>query len=327
MRVVVEVSGGRDSLYALYLLKKRGYKLFPIFLKLFSGSEEEKVAELVKGFGLELEVLDLREAFADKVVNYFVSEYRKGRTPNPCAICNREIKFGREVFEYVEAVSGDLLATGHYARVFGGRLFEALEKGRSQAYFLSLIEKSVFERAFFPLGEVREKDVVSWHGETCYKGSKDICFLKGNYRDFLNERVGDLSGPIYHTSGKLLGYHKGIHLFTVGQRKGLGVSLGRPLYVVGIDPEKRAVYVGEREELYKEEIRVERFNWINEPSFFPLECKARVRYRTKPKKVLVYKEKDYLKAKFLEPQESPTPGQICVLNLGEEVLGGGFIGV
>ena len=328
MRVVVEVSGGRDSLYTLYLLKKKGYKLFPVFLKLFDDNIERKVADLVKGFGLRLEILDLKGVFVDKVVNYFVQEYKRGRTPNPCAVCNREIKFGREVFRYVEAVSGDLLATGHYARAFNGRLFEALEKGKSQAYFLSLVKKSVFEKVFFPLGEVKERDVVSWHGEAHYKGSKDLCFLRGDYRDFLEERLGDLSGPIYHTSGKLLGYHKGIHLFTVGQRKGLGVSLGRPLYVVKIDPEKRAVYVGEKRELYREEIKVERFNWIGEePVSFPFECTARVRYRTKPKKVLVYREKDYLRVKFLEPQESPTPGQICVLNLGDEVLGGGFIGV
>ncbi len=149
MKVVVEVSGGRDSLYALYLLKKKGHRLFPVFFKLFDDHSEKRVMELVKGLGLELEVLDLRDNFMDKVVNYFVSEYKKGRTPNPCAVCNREIKFGREVFKYMEAASGDFLATGHYARVYGGRLFEALEKRRSQAYFLSLVGRSVLEKVGF----------------------------------------------------------------------------------------------------------------------------------------------------------------------------------
>ncbi len=326
--VILEFSGGKDSTYSLHLLKKRGFSVLPVFLFLHDSFKElsERARSIADYFSLKLEILDLRDAFYETVIDYFVSEYAKGKTPNPCVVCNKKIKFGI-ISSFMDKKGIEFLATGHYAKVESGRLFESKYIEKSQAYFLSMVERGMLKRVVLPMGDIHPKSSLNFYKKIHsgdYRGTKDICFLQRDYRDFLKERLGEMPGPIYDTSGKLLGFHKGIYQFTVGQRKGLGISVGEPLYVVKIDPKDGAVYVGRKEELLKDRVFVREASWINPPATDFL-GNIRVRYRTRRRKAFIKLLDNGFLAELFEKQEAPAPGQVCVVNVGEEVLGGGFI--
>ncbi len=329
-QILHELSGGKDSAYALFLLIQSGYKPITLFIRMFPKNDaEDRARAISRKFGLSMRVLDLTEKFKEKVVNYFISEYRSGRTPNPCVVCNREIKFGDEVLKTKEKVGAKLISTGHYAKADGGRLFEGKSIGHSQAYFLSMVKKEAISVSTFPLEGSSPKSSHLWFEREFGKiprPTRDICFLSGkNYRQFLDGIFGkELSGPIYDSSGKLLGYHRGIHHFTVGQRKGLGGGFGKRLFVVKIDPKEMAVYVGERSELLMKFVEARSFSWIEKPKRSLL-CQARVRYRAKRRKVKVVPKEGKVVFEFLEPQEAPAPGQVIVPNTNSMILGGGFI--
>ncbi len=335
-RVVVGLSGGVDSSVAALLLKRQGFEVIGVSLKLYR--EESGAAERVARFlEIPLRVLDLRREFREKIMDYFAREYRRGRTPNPCALCNSYIKF-----RYLEKVrreeKAEFIATGHYARIVEkGRKFylaPAKDRGKSQEYFLSLLPEDILEKTLFPLGNLTKEEVRKLAGNIAAKReSQDICFVRErNYHKFLEKEYGFLpkKGDIITTWRKKIGQHNGFYKFTVGQRRGIGVSSTQfpggakgPLYVVKILPEENAVVVGEKEQAYRSEIKVELKLWKGTGDG---NYRVRIRYRHPGAEAKVKIEGNIATVNFLLPQFAPAPGQLAVFYDEEElVVGAGFI--
>ncbi len=335
MKVVVALSGGVDSSVAAFLLKRRGFDVFGISFKLFEGhdiSDAHKVCEII---GIPLEVLDLQQIFKREVIDYFAEEYLRGRTPNPCAICNLKIKF-KFLMEKKKEINADYIATGHYVRVVkkDGKPFLKVAKDRwkSQEYFLSILPEEILKYTIFPLGEytkeevkkIAEKEnlpVLSKHE------SQSVCFLGGKgrtYSDFLIKEYGAKAkrGKIIFKNGKELGEHEGYFRYTIGQRKGLRIPYGKPLYVIEIRPKENVVVVGEERDVYKREMNVDLIVWRGASSG---EYRVRIRYQHTPAKALVYVKEKEAKVIFEEPQFAPTPGQLATFYEDDIVIGGGFI--
>ena len=333
-RVLVGFSGGVDSFFTAHLLKEAGYQVHLVIFKILKGSSSEKARERAKLLSLPLTVLDLSKEFEETVVKYFISYYKRGLTPNPCAVCNRDIKL-----KYLERLRRELsynfIATGHYARVvkeFGKKLIKrGKDRKKEQSYFLSLVERETFDNLLLPLGNFTKEEVIRRVEELGFKyegESQDICFIPSDYTSFLEEFIKPEPGPFKLTSGKVIGEHKGLLYYTVGQRRGLGISYKHPLYVVELRPEENAVILGKKEEVLKEEFLVWRVNWHLKPEEFKgLPLQAQVRYRSRPIEV---KELKYLKngiycVKLAAKVEAPAPGQVCAFYSGDLLLGGGEI--
>ncbi|BAT71715.1 tRNA-specific 2-thiouridylase [Thermosulfidibacter takaii ABI70S6] len=321
--VFVAISGGVDSTYALMSLMAEGYEVVAVFMDLGLGYEDLDAAKHIAfTLGVNLRVYHLKEIFEKEVINYFVNSYLEGKTPNPCAICNKKIKFGI-LREHCFGEGASFYATGHYACLKNNRLYRARDKSKDQSYFLSLVEAEKFINVLFPMcdkfkSEVKEKlkEVIK------SEESQEICFLRGrDYRSFLLERVGERPGKLVDTSGKILGEHKGHFLFTIGQRRGLGVPLGRPLYVVKIIPEENMVVLGSEKELYKNCFFVEDVNWF-EKIEAPVVASVKIRHQHEPAEATVYPEGRVV---FETPQRAITPGQVACFYQQEKVLGAGIV--
>ncbi len=354
MRVVaVGMSGGVDSSVCAYLLKesKEFDEVIGITLKFFNAKEcrvglshniccspkdVKDAKEVCQRLGIKHWVLSWEKLFKEKVIRYFLEEYSKGRTPNPCCVCNREVKTGFLARYLREAFGIEKLATGHYARIlktsYGFTLARARDKRRDQSYFLSLIKREDLKLLLFPLGERSKEEVreiAKEAGLKVYKkrDSFEVCFLMGEeVRDYLSRHFEFKEGYIVHVSGKVLGKHKGFMGYTVGQRRGLGVSYKKPLYVISLVPEKNLVVVGEEEYLYNDQILVSSLNFL-----LPLEawngatCQIRYRGKEYPLKSLEKVREGLYLVKLKEPAKSITPGQVITFYKGDLVLGGGFI--
>jgi len=351
MRVAVGMSGGVDSSVTALLLKEQGYDVIGVTLR-FHTVEECELGEthniccspkdvrdasaVARRLGIPHLVFGWEEIFKKRVIDYFVEEYLKGRTPNPCAICNRDVKTGFFARYLKEVADIDKFATGHYARLinhdkFGSLIARPKDRKRDQTYFLSLVRKEDLPLLMFPLGELTKEEVreiAKKYGlEVAEKrDSQEVCFLMGKSPgEYLEEKVGRREGEIVHVSGKVLGKHGGIYRYTVGQRRGLGISYGRPLYVIELDPVRNRVIVGEEEYLYNDTLIVKNLN-----PHIPLEewrdVSAQIRYRHKPVPVerIDKKGETYL-VKFKEDVRGITPGQVIAFYKGELLLGGGII--
>lgn len=344
-KVLLAMSGGVDSSFAGYLLREKGAEVSGVFLHLHPNSRccsseaELRARETAKRLGIPFQILDAREVFGKKVLDNFLERIKMGLTPNPCTVCNERVKFGF-LLNYALENGFDFLATGHYSRVVFDpqkevfRLFKGRDPRKDQSYMLYRLNQKSLPHALFPLGEWSKEEVfqktreLGWEFQDV-KESQDLCFLppKTTLIQFL-EGLGfpQNPGPIIDSSGKIIGTHPGLHLYTVGQRKGIKLP-GGPFYVLKMDLERNALIVGKREEAGRKALIAGEINWVWEPpEAFPLQAKARIRYghREAPAKIELCNN-ERLKVVFKEPQFAITPGQSVVFYQGEEVLGGGVI--
>lgn len=336
------MSGGVDSTAVAILQKQQG-PVKGFFMKLSQPDFEEqlqKVQFIADTLEIELEVIDLQDKFKQYVLNYFSDTYFQALTPNPCVVCNKIIKFGL-FHEAILARGINKIATGHYANLSEDNNLFQLHKGvdatKDQSYFLSRLSQEHFARSIFPLGQMNKSeiyDLVEQHGFNDFRGkeSQDVCFLEDdNISNFLESSPNfkASSGNIIMTNGKILGKHHGIHRYTVGQRKGLGVSYKVPLYVIGLDAKNNTVIVGENEQLFHTEVAVSELHWLSGSSPYGDDlnnCQIKVRstHRAATGTITIVDE-NRAKIHFTEPQRAITPGQFAVLYQDDLVLGSAVI--
>jgi tRNA-specific 2-thiouridylase len=346
----IAVSGGIDSLMAAHLLKEKGHDVIGIhFVTGYEGSISEndpgddlfrshKIYSISDQLKIDIELIDCGIEFKKNVVDYFIETYQAGQTPNPCMVCNPLIKFGT-VFDFARKLGASTLATGHYARITEDRigkfhLYKGVDSKKDQSYFLARLTQRHLAGARFPLGTMKKTDVIRLASQKGFKPvtsgeSQDVCFIKGqNYGDFLARHQGfePKPGLIKDVRGKILGEHKGLHLFTIGQRRGINCPATEPYYVIRMDTRKNLLTVGFKKDLFVSWCRVGDINWIQEAPSRPLEVHTRVRYRhaAAASRLTPVDEKTAV-VRFEKPQEAVTPGQCAVFYKGDEVLGGGWI--
>lgn len=341
--VAVAVSGGVDSLTAAFLLKKAGYSLIGLhFVTGYEapGTSPETISAAVsKMVGIPVETIDLREAFRDGVVTYFTRTYLEGRTPNPCIMCNRIIKFG-ELLDIAGNLGACRLATGHYARLDGDPLGRfVLKKGvdprKDQSYFLAGLGQDRLSRALFPLGDLKKQEVTAIARSEglrplTMKESQDVCFIQNRtYTDFLLEVAGAQAAPpgiVTDMEGKVVGRHGGLFRYTVGQRRGIGIPGPEPYYVVGMDAVANRLVVGRKTDLYSDGCVLTGMNWILPPPKKSEKVHIRLRYRHRAVEAEITDlGQDRVAVRFEAPQCAVTPGQAGVLYTGDAVRGGGWI--
>lgn len=335
-RVVVAMSGGVDSSLAAALLKEAGYEVIGVALKLRADHQAgvDEARHACRAIGVPFNVLHLEPQFEAHVVDYFCREYALGRTPNPCLACNRRIKFELLLKEAM-AMGADCLATGHYARIEPAagryRLLKACDQTRDQSYFLYALGQEELMHLFFPLGGYGKGDVRRMAGErglNAARGeSRDICFIpEGDYRSFLSQRLPLTLGPIMDLEGRVLGEHRGIALYTVGQRHGLGIASYEPLYVLSVDATNNTLVVGPGGMLWSRTLVARDVSFIcGEAPRGEIEVGTRIRYRSTEAKAVLSAKGEFVELRFYQPQRAITPGQAVVFYDGDEVLGGGII--
>jgi tRNA-uridine 2-sulfurtransferase len=341
--IAVALSGGIDSAFSAYLLRQDGCQVIGVHADfgLSQGASLSHLRKIASLLDIPLEIVDFKESFQKTVMDYFFSEYLVGRTPNPCVVCNQQIKFGL-LLDRVLALGADGLATGHYTRIApctygkGLTIARGLDVLKDQSYFLHRLSGPDLERVLFPLGNLTKNQVRARVRELGFplapRGeSQDICFLpQGDYRKFFLERVNPetiQSGDMVDSEGHKLGTHHGLYAYTVGQRRGLGIPSSAPYYVVRIDPEQNRLVLGRKKDLEATLCSIRDFHWICRPDKFQdLEVLVQVRYRSPAVKARVIRQENReLILQFSKPQKAVTPGQAAVLYAGDLVLGGGWI--
>ena len=351
-RVVIAMSGGVDSSVAAGLVADQGFDAVGIAMRLYSTPQEQysksccspddlfDARMVADSLGIPFYVANYEREFEETVIDYFVAEYERGRTPNPCVACNNHLKFDILLRRSL-ALGSSYLATGHYARIDRSGdvplLRKGLDESKDQSYFLFGLPREALGRILFPLGEMTKDEVRdrarAMQLETADKPeSQEICFVTGrSYREFVEERLSKsqtVPGKFMHENGEHLGDHDGIHRFTIGQRKGLGIGYSEPLYVKAIRPSDGTVVLGPKSSLSARGFVAESCNWLSfERPPGPLECEVKIRYRSTavPALVTVGADAGTAFVEFEEPQRAVTPGQAAVFYRGDEVLGGGAI--
>jgi tRNA-specific 2-thiouridylase len=351
-RVVIAMSGGVDSSVSAALLKDEGYDVIGVSLQLYDPIPKEPgcnyktccslddvldAGRVAKKLGIPFEVIDMRAEFKEHVIDYFIAEYAAGRTPNPCIRCNEIIKFDL-LLKKAKEMGAELLATGHYARITETangtkQLLTGLDPFKDQSYFLFTLTQAQLQRVIFPIGMLEKTEVRRLAEEfnllvAQKHESQEICFIPDNdYVNFLEENgVTQKPGDIVTADGTVIGRHSGLHRYTVGQRKGLGIAWKQPLHVSSIDTGKNRVVVGERQELKRSRLTAMNASWSSAPTDTEFRATCRIRYRHKPApcQVAILPNNSF-EVYFDTPQTSVTPGQAAVLYDGEAVLGGGWI--
>ena len=338
-RVLIGMSGGVDSSVAAYLLKEQGYEVVGLTMSLFvSNSQEgctsssviEDAKKVCDRLGIEHHILDLKQAFKSHVIDNFINSYLNAETPNPCVECNKFLKFGL-MWEEAKKLNCDYIATGHYASIKDNKLCK-IDSPKDQTYFLYKINKDLLSHILFPLQDFTDKDKIRDIARTIglevsdKKDSQDICFIEGEYTNFLEQNINKLpdKGNFILKDGTIVGQHKGIIYYTIGQRKGLGISYSHPLYVTNINKETNEITLGTEEELYSTEIEITNINLLvdNLPTY--AQGKIRYRYELTPCTIETINN-DTLLVKFDKPVKSATVGQSLVLYDNDICLGGGKI--
>ena len=355
-RVVVGMSGGVDSSVAAALLKEQGYEVIGVTLNLSPRLDLDRAVErddacctlaaaedarrAADQLGIDHYCLNFREVFAEKVIGNFVAEYRRGRTPNPCIRCNDYVKFGA-VLDKARAIGADFVATGHYARVerdhATGRylLRKGVDPHKDQSYVLYVLTQEELAHTLLPLGGLSKqqtRELARKFGlRTAEKReSQEICFVVGDdYGSFLRQVAPEVTrtGPVVDQEGKVIGEHRGIAFYTVGQRRGIGIATGQPLYVVEIDAQRNALVVGPEAALYRDEVVADEANLVSVAALEgPTRVQAKVRYRMPAADGwLSQPSPDRLRLRFDRPQRAITPGQSLVCYQDDTVVGGGTI--
>jgi len=337
--VICAMSGGIDSSVAAALLKKAGFDVSGVFMKLVDSprfeASEKKAREISRALNVPFFVLNLKKEFKKRIIDSFLREEKMGNTPNPCIDCNKEIKFGL-LFNKAGKSKKDFFATGHYVRLKERKnkihLLMGKDKEKDQSYFLWRLNQRQLKKAIFPVGHYRKREVRLLAEQFNLpvlnrKESQEVCFIPAEVNKFLKKRLGKKPGKILDGQNGIVGKHQGLWFYTIGQRKGLGLP-GGPYYVLDKNLKKNTLIVTKDEkELFKKELIAKNINWVSgkAPSF-PLKVKVKIRYRHKAvlAKVKLIRGKK-VKVVFAKPQRAVTPGQSVVFFKGEELLGGGII--
>ncbi|OQX53217.1 MAG: tRNA 2-thiouridine(34) synthase MnmA [Candidatus Cloacimonas sp. 4484_209] len=341
-RVILGMSGGLDSSVSAYLLIEKGFEVIGITMK-FSGAsrccsekdicDAKKVAQKL---GFQHYTIDVTQLFSKKVIQYFIDSYTRGKTPNPCAVCNRKVKF-QILFREAKELNAKFVATGHYARIkkIGNYhyLFRSLDIKKDQSYFLARLKRDWLSEILFPVGKYTKEKISKIASDAdlpFYKKdeSQEVCFIsENNYRNFLSKKFLKLSKPgkIIDKSGKVLGEHKGIFYYTIGQRKGIQVDINIPLYVISINPEENTITVGEKGDVQKRFFIAEGINWLVYPNNIPTRVSVKIRSQHKAQTADINLKGTRAFITFDKPQMAITPGQLAVLYRDKMVLGSGWI--
>jgi tRNA-specific 2-thiouridylase len=344
-RVVCGMSGGVDSAVAAHLLKEQGYDVVGVFMKNWqddgqgcsAAADYEDVKSVCGAIGIPYYTVNFEQEYQERVFSYFLSEYKRGRTPNPDVLCNSEIKFAA-FLDHAHKLGAERLATGHYARAEGGHLYKAADAGKDQTYFLCMLSPKQVNSALFPVGDLQKSEVRAIAERLNLsvahkKDSTGICFIgERKFREFLSTFLPAQPGDIVTRDGRVIGRHDGVIYYTLGQRRGLGIGgvAGAPderWFVTAKDVERNILYVdqGAADALYSKALRTSAFNYISARPEGDFECCAKFRYRQGDQRVRVTAIDGGERIEFAERQRAVTPGQYAVLYLGGECLGGGVI--
>jgi len=365
-RVVLAMSGGVDSSVSAHLLKREGYEVIGLFMRSGASevahcvSDSDRTLPVVDPKGhkqgccsaadaadarraadmldIPFYALNFQDAFR-RIKDYFAEEYLAGWTPNPCVMCNNWLKFGR-LWSFARQVGADRIATGHYARIRPEHndkppsLVRGIDRWKDQSYVLFGIDRGLLDRILFPVGDFTKPEIRRLAHDIGLRlaekpDSQEICFVpEGDYAKFIERHYGpvDTAGELVDTAGNVVGRHNGYEHFTIGQRKGLGVTFGSPRYVVRIEADTNRVVIGHKQDLGRMELEADRVNWLVSEVSSRFTCTAQIRYQHNEASAdVLLLERDRIRVRFLEPQFGVAPGQAVVLYEGERVLGGGWI--
>jgi tRNA-specific 2-thiouridylase len=368
-RVVLAMSGGVDSSVAAHLLHRQGHEVTGVFMRhgelsplaqcsadvpspaalpvlaertdhrqgCCSAADAEDARRVADLLEIPFYAIDFQRDFS-QIIDYFVSDYTAGRTPNPCVMCNNWLKFGK-LFDYADSIGARYVATGHYARLVAGagsagpELSRGRDVAKDQSYVLFGIARHLLQRILLPVGGYAKADVRRLAAQLGLRvaekrDSQEICFVPaGKHGEFVRRRAAsDTSGEIVTSDGRVVGRHAGIEDFTIGQRKGLGVAMGEPYFVVRIEADARRVVIGRRDELARRRLTAVGTNWLVDPPSHPLRCHAQIRYNATAASATIQLQADgRLAVEFDTPQYGVAPGQAVVCYDGQRVLGGGWI--